>query len=134
MNTQHTLMQHATQVLKNAYAPYSRFQVACCLRSEKNRFYAGCNIENASYGLTSCAEANAIAHLIAAGEKKIAEALILIDRPHACSPCGACRQRLIEFAPPSSPIHLATLTGIQQTLLLGDLLPHTFTASIFQEN
>jgi len=133
MNPQNTLLKQATNVLDNAYAPYSHFQVACCLLSDNGQYYVGCNVENASYSLTLCAEASAIAQMIAAGEKKITEALILIDSIEACSPCGACRQRLIEFADKDTPIHLATRAGIQQTLSLGTLLPHTFTAANFQE-
>lgn len=128
------LLQHAQPMLSRAYAPYSNFHVACCLRTATDHYYTGCNVENASYGLTLCAEANAIAHMIAAGEHNIREILILVDKIQPCPPCGACRQRIIEFAHTDTPIHLATLSsGIQHTFTLGELLPHTFQASHFQE-
>lgn len=128
------LFDKAKQVLSHAYAPYSKFKVACCILTKKGQFYAGCNVENASYGLTSCAEATAIGQMISAGESEIAEVFILIDRPEPCSPCGACRQRLIEFANVNTPVHLATVSGgMQQTFSLRELLPHSFTARNFKE-
>ena len=82
----------------NAYAPYSRFQVGAALRTRNGAVYSGCNVENAAYPQGSCAEAGAIAAMALAGERRIAEILVVGDGDGLCTPCGGCRQRIREFA------------------------------------
>ena len=126
------MLNQAKGVLNNAHAPYSGFHVACCILTTNCQFYVGCNVENASYGLTICAETNAIGQMVAAGEIAIAQILILVEHADICTPCGACRQRLIEFSNEKTLVHLATLpAGIQKTFTLEELLPHHFSAKNF---
>lgn len=121
-----TLLAHAKKIRLNAYAPYSNFLVGTCLESSSGILYSGCNVENASYGLTMCAEANAIAAMVAGGEYKIQQLLIIATGPGIVPPCGACRQRLAEFGTATTLVHLADLNGSKQTYTMADLLPHAF--------
>lgn len=91
------LLQLAKQVADNAYAPYSNFQVGAALLTDDGSFFTGCNVENASYGLTLCAERNAIASMVASGYKNFVAIAIYAKKSSKCYPCGACRQWLYEF-------------------------------------
>ncbi len=122
-----TLITKATAAHAHAYAPYSTFQVGACIESADGQLFAGCNIENASYGLTICAEGGAISAMIAAGERHIKQMVVLIKGPGIASPCGACRQRILEFASPETIIHLCNLQGEHQQFTINDLLPHAFS-------
>ena len=110
----------------NAYAPYSKFRVGACIRTPSGRLFAGCNVENAAYPQGQCAEAGAIAAMAAAGESRIAEVVVIGDGDGLCTPCGGCRQRLNEFAPPSAPVHVCGPEGVRKTITLGELLPLSF--------
>lgn len=121
-----SMHQLACETLKFSYAPYSTFQVAACIRSVSGKLYSGCNIENASYSLTLCAEAAAIAQMVSQGERKIADILIISSSEDLCPPCGACRQRIAEFANPNTQIHLANKEKIMASYTLDALLPHCF--------
>jgi cytidine deaminase len=110
----------------NAYAPYSRFKVGAALRAQSGAVYSGCNVENAAYPQGSCAEAGAIAAMALAGERRIAEILVIGDGAALCTPCGGCRQRIREFADPSTLIHIAGPEGVRAKFTLGDLLPDSF--------
>lgn len=110
----------------NAHAPYSNFKVGACLRGKSGRLYAGCNVENAAYPQGQCAEATAIGVMVAAGEKAIAEILVVHDGPQLAGPCGGCRQRLREFAGLDAPVYLCRPDGLQRTFTLGELLPLSF--------
>ena len=90
-------MKKAKKVSKNAYVKYSKFKVGACLLTENGNVYTGCNFENSSYGLTICAERNAVGSAIADGEQKIKAIAIYSPKMKDCSPCGACRQVLHEF-------------------------------------
>ena len=120
------MLELARQALANAYAPYSRFRVGACVRAESDRLYAGCNVENAAYPITQCAEATAIGALVAAGDRRIVEVLILTEGTEPCAPCGRCRQQLAEFARPDARIHLCGPEGLRATTTLGELLPLAF--------
>lgn len=91
------LIKKAMEASQNAYAPYSKFSVGACLLTDKGNLYTGCNFENSSYGLTICAERNAIGNAINNGERKIKAIAIYSPKLDDCSPCGACRQVLNEF-------------------------------------
>jgi cytidine deaminase len=109
-----------------AYAPYSRFPVGAALRTESGAVFSGCNVENAAYPLGVCAETSAISAMIAAGEQKIAEILVLGPGPARLAPCGACRQRIAEFAGATTRVHLADQAGGVVSFDAGALLPHPF--------
>lgn len=111
---------------KNSYSPYSKFKVGATVLSDNNKFYASCNVENVSYPCGSCAEAGVISAMIADGGKKIKEILIVADSQNIISPCGACRQKIAEFADKNVLIHMANLQGIQKTMTIGELLPSAF--------
>lgn len=91
------MLKLAEDVSKNAYAPYSKFPVGACVLAENGKVYTGCNFENSSYGMTICAERNAVGSAIAAGERKIRAVAIYSPKMKNCTPCGACRQVLSEF-------------------------------------
>jgi cytidine deaminase len=121
-----SMLDLARRALTSAHAPYSRFRVGACLRAAGGRLYAGCNVENVSYGLTQCAEATAIGAMVTAGDREIVEVVILTERPELCPPCGRCRQQLAEFAKPGVRVHLCGPQGVQLTTTLGELLPLAF--------
>ena len=110
----------------NAYAPYSRFNVGAALRTPSGAIFSGCNVENAAYPQGACAEAGAIGAMALAGERRIAEILVVGDGEGLCTPCGGCRQRLREFADAATPIHVADTEGVRASFTLGELLPHAF--------
>ncbi len=122
------MLNKAKQMLQYAYSPYSNFQVAACLRSDQDMLFAGCNIENASYSLTLCAEASALASLVSAGHRRVTEAVIISNSELVCAPCGACRQRLLEFSTSNMMIHMCNKEGLTESILLSDLLPKAFNA------
>ncbi len=127
------LFAAARDAREKAYAPYSRFKVGAALRGVSGRIYAGCNVENAAYPVGTCAEAGAIAAMIAGGETRIAEALVLADSPEPVTPCGACRQRLAEFAGLDTPVHSAGETGLRVTFTLQELLPYGFGPGMMEQ-
>jgi xanthosine phosphorylase len=120
------LFAAARAAFERAYAPYSKFRVGAALRGGSGRVFAGANVENASFPEGACAETGALAALIAAGERRITEALVLAAGERLCSPCGGCRQRLAEFSGPELPVHLCGPEGLRRTLTLGELLPWSF--------
>ena len=98
MKTDEEIMNIAKEASKNAYCPYSKFSVGACVLCENGNTYSGCNVENASYGLSLCAERNAMSSMIAAGEtSKILKVAIYSPNETKCFPCGACRQWMKEF-------------------------------------
>jgi cytidine deaminase len=111
---------------EKAYAPYSGFLVGACLRTASGKLYAACNVENAAYPQGQCAEASAIGAMIAGGDTRIVEVLVIGGGDALCTPCGGCRQRLNEFASADVPVHVCGLDGLRKTLTLGDLLPYSF--------
>ena len=116
----------ARDVMRRAYAPYSGFNVGTVLRGANGKLYAGCNVENAASPVGTCAEAGAIAAMVAAGETRIAAMLVLGNGEALVTPCGACRQRIREFAPSDALIHIADLNGIRRSFRADELLPASF--------
>lgn len=125
-STARRLFEAAMAARAQAYAPYSNFAVGAAVRTDRGDIFAGTNVENASYPCGTCAEAGAIAAMVAAGGRVIVEALVVGGGAQALTPCGACRQRLREFAGPEVLIHAAGPGGIQSTFTLGLLLPDAF--------
>ena len=120
------MLDLARRALANAHAPYSRFRVGACIRAASGRLYAGCNVENASYPVTQCAEASAVGAMVAAGDRQIVEAVIVTEGVDSCPPCGRCCQQLAEFAGRDARIHLCGPEGVRVTTTLGALLPMAF--------
>ena len=126
------MLDLARQALAHAHAPYSRFRVGACVHAASGRLYAGCNVENASYPVTQCAEASAIGAMVTAGDRQIVEVVLVTERAKPCSPCGRCRQQISEFADADTPIHLCGPEGLRLTATLGQLLPLAFDADSWQ--
>lgn len=124
-----TLLSAATKVRENAYVPYSRFKVGAAIRAASGVIYSGCNVENVAYPEGTCAEAGAIAAMVAAGDTVIAEVLVIADCPDPVPPCGGCRQKIAEFAAPNVLVTLCTTDGATKTMTVADLLPGSFTAA-----
>lgn len=121
-----TLRDAATAVRKNAYAPYSNFKVGAAIRARSGAVYAGCNVENVAYPEGTCAEAGAIAAMVAAGETQLSEVYVIAGSPSPVPPCGGCRQKLAEFGAGDVTVTLATTSGAEQVTTIGALLPGAF--------
>ena len=119
------LLAAARAVRRRAHAPYSKFRVGAAVLDERGRLHVGCNVENASFGLTVCAERNAIAAAVAAGAKRIRAVAVIADP--AATPCGACRQVIAELGPAATEILLARPSGAPRATTLGALLPEAFS-------
>jgi len=120
------LVAAAREVRNNAYAPASKFLVGAALMTDDGQTFVGCNVENASYGLTICAERAAVCAAVASGARRIVAAAIVTGLAEPARPCGACRQVLAEFGPDMT-IVLAGSGEIVVTTSLGQLLPEPFT-------
>jgi cytidine deaminase len=123
-----TLLKAATDVRENAYAPYSHFRVGAAIRAASGRVYVGCNVENVAFPEGTCAEAGAIAAMVAAGETELHEVCVIADSPEPVPPCGGCRQKLAEFGRHDVPVTLATVAGKRLATTVGALLPGAFGA------
>ena len=124
-----SLFQDALAVRENAHAPYSKFNVGAAVRSANGKVFVGCNVENSAYPEGTCAEAGAIAAMIAAGENKIEEVCVVAESPVPIAPCGGCRQKIAEFSSPDVQVVLADLKGETKRITIGELLPHAFSNS-----
>jgi cytidine deaminase len=120
------LFEAARAVQAKAYAPYSRFKVGAAIRTPNGGVFAGCNVENAAYPEGSCAETGAISAMVAAGESRIAELVVMGEGEALVTPCGGCRQRIREFAAGNTPIHVAGPEGVRKSFTLDELLPISF--------
>lgn len=118
------LLGLAAKAREAAYVPYSHFAVGAALRDRNGMVYTGCNVENASYGLTICAERNAVAHAVAQGARHF-DAVAVVSE-NGVTPCGACRQVLAEFGPEMTVI-ISDAAGNRHVYSLQDLLPAAFT-------
>jgi cytidine deaminase len=124
-----TLSKSARNILANAYAPYSNFKVGAALRAASGIVYCGVNVENVAYPEGTCAEAGAIAAMVAGGDTKITEVYVIADSPDPVPPCGGCRQKLAEFADGSVLVTMATISGMEKTMTVSELLPGAFSAN-----
>nr|WP_111537726.1 cytidine deaminase [Palleronia aestuarii] len=120
------LLDAARAVRERAYAPYSGFQVGAAILGAGGAIYVGCNVENVAYPEGTCAEAGAIAAMIAAGETRIREVAVIADSPDPVPPCGGCRQKLAEFADGDVTVTLATTGGATLVTRVAALLPGAF--------
>jgi len=120
------LFEEAKKVREKAYVPYSQFKVGAAFLTDDNSIVVGCNVENAAYPQSQCAEASAIGNLISQGYKNIVEVVVIGSGNRLCAPCGGCRQRLCEFAKLDVPIHMCNIEGHIKTSTLAELLPDSF--------
>lgn len=123
------LRQAALAVRENAHAPYSGFKVGAALRGASGAVYVGCNVENVAYPEGTCAEAGAIAAMVAAGETAFTEAYVVAGSPLPVTPCGGCRQKLAEFGASDVRVRMATIQGGEQEMSIAQLLPGAFDPS-----
>ena len=123
------LVVAAKAVRENAYAPYSSFKVGAALRAASGRIYQGCNVENVAYPEGTCAEAGAIAAMVAAGETRFVAIAVIADSPAPVPPCGGCRQKLAEFGDGATSVTMTTTAGQTLTMTIADLLPGSFSAA-----
>lgn len=120
------LLDAAVAVQANAHVPYSHFPVGAAVRSATGRLYVGCNVESAAYPQGLCAEASAIAAMVAAGERELAVVLTVCDGELLSTCCGGCRQKIREFATPATVIHAAGPEGVRRSYSMDELLPDSF--------
>ena len=128
-----SLKDAALSVRENAYAPYSNFKVGAALRTSTGQTFSGCNVENVAYPEGTCAEAGAIAAMVAAGEQELTEVYVVASSPQPVPPCGGCRQKLAEFGKRDVKVTLATVDGAEFETTIGDLLPGAFDASHMED-
>lgn len=121
-----SLLDAAREVRERAYVPYSKFKVGAAVRGASGAVYRGCNVENVAYPEGTCAEAGAIAAMVAAGETELVEVAVIADSPSPVPPCGGCRQKLAEFGRAEVPVLLATTDGATMATTIGELLPGRF--------
>lgn len=128
MNTEirNDLVTTATEMLDKAYVPYSRFPVGAALLTSDGQVFSGCNIENASFGLTNCAERTAIFKAVSEGHKTFDYLVVTGNTEGPISPCGACRQVLAEFCDPDMPVLLTNKKGKVLETTVSKLLPGAF--------
>ncbi len=127
--TESKLFELAASARGKAYVPYSGFPVGAAIETVSGNYYAGCNVENVSYPIGTCAEAGAIAAMVAGGELKIKKILIIAGGKELIAPCGACLQRIKEFSTDETEILLATPRGIEKKFSLAQMLPFGFNNS-----
>lgn len=126
---QAALLQAAADIRPRAYAPYSGFAVGAAIRAADGVIYCGVNVENVAYPQGTCAEAGAIAAMVAAGQTRILAVAVIAEAPEPVTPCGGCRQKLAEFAAGDVPVTMATTQGGAMTMTMAELLPGAFAKS-----
>lgn len=128
-----SLVSLAVEAKEKAYAPYSGFRVGAALYADNGKVYTGCNVENASYGATICAERTAVVKAISDGAKKILALAVSSDSNNPTMPCGICRQVISEFCPPDMPLYLSNCRGEYKEYTFGEMLPHSFKQSDMED-
>ncbi|WP_368504799.1 cytidine deaminase [Alkalihalophilus sp. As8PL] len=127
------LIEKAIEAREQAYVPYSKFQVGAALLMEDGTVFKGANIENASYGLTNCAERTALYKAYSEGNRQVKAIAVVADTDRPVPPCGACRQVMVELISPQAPVYLTNLKGDIQEMTVSELLPGAFTAEDMNE-
>ena len=127
------MFQAASSAKEKSYSPYSKFRVGACILGDDGKLYVGCNIENASYRMTQCAESSAVSAMVTAGVRRIKEILVVGDIDEKLVPCGACRQQLREFSDINTLVHLCNKHGETETISLFDLLHRSFGPEFLEE-
>lgn len=125
-NEREYMLDLAYEAMERAYTPYSHFNVGACLKGESGKYYLGCNIENASYTPTNCAERTAVFKAVSEGEQKFSAIAIVCSGKNPAAPCGVCRQVLREFCNSDMPVVFANAKRNYIESTLGELLPHSF--------
>ncbi|HET9821849.1 MAG TPA: cytidine deaminase [Burkholderiaceae bacterium] len=120
------LLAAARAVRRHAHAPYSNFHVGAALLDDAGRIHAGCNVENAAYPQGLCAEAGALARMVAEGGRAVRAVVVVGEGERLCTPCGGCRQKLREFAGDEVPVIVADDRVVRARFTLGELLPASF--------
>ncbi|WP_106497442.1 cytidine deaminase [Lentibacillus sp. Marseille-P4043] len=121
-----SLINEAKKIREKAYVPYSEFPVGAALTTKSGKVYTGCNIENAAFPVTCCAERVAIFKAIADGEREFSEMAVVADTERPVPPCGSCRQVMSEFFKPTMTVHLTNLHNNTKTVSVEELLPFSF--------
>lgn len=124
--TDQELIEHAKKSLQYSYSPYSKFAVGAALLTEDDEVILGCNIENASYGLSNCAERTAFFKAVSEGKRRFKKLVVIGNTDDPISPCGACRQVINEFCAPDMPVILTNLKGDIKVMTVAELLPYSF--------
>lgn len=130
---QEELIQEATKMRERAYTPYSKFPVGAALLTKDGTLYTGCNIENAAYPVTCCAERVAIFNAISDGHSSFSQIAVVADTQRPVPPCGSCRQVMSEFFDQEVMIHTSNLSGETKSLSMDELLPFSFASSDLPE-
>ena len=125
-NVYSELFKMANSVMEKAYAPYSKFKVGAAILDNNDNYHVGCNVENAAYPIGNCAEASAIAAMMASNGTKIKAIAVTGYGELLCTPCGGCRQRIREFSSLDIPIVIGNEKNIKKIFTLKDLLPYSF--------
>lgn len=126
MSTKQEWIDSAIKAMDMAYVPYSKFQVGAALITESGEIYQGCNIENASFGLTNCAERTAFFKAVSEGNVSFSHLVVAGETDEPISPCGACRQVMVEFCKPNMPVTLINTKGAIKETTVSELLPYSF--------
>jgi len=124
-----SLIDEARRARENAHAPYSKFKVGAALRTADGAVFSGCNVENVAYPEGTCAEAGAIAAMVAAGQREITEVLVMADSAVPITPCGGCRQKIAEFGKPETVIIMTNTDEELARSTLADMLPGAFSTA-----
>ncbi|WP_399553651.1 cytidine deaminase [uncultured Vagococcus sp.] len=127
MSVKEQWIKEARQVYQRAYVPYSKFPVGACLVTKDDQIFTGVNIENASFGLTNCAERTAFFKAVSEGHRDFKHLVVAGDTDDPISPCGACRQVMVEFCDPTMPVTLVNKDGVTKEMTVGELMPYSFT-------
>ena len=127
------MLEKAKEVMRNAYCPYSHFYVGACVLGDDGNLYAGCNIENASYRVTQCAESSAVGGMVSHGSKRIKKVVVVADSDRIAVPCGACRQQLREFCEDDVEIHMFNNKGDHDVMTIDELLVKSFGSEFLEE-
>ena len=120
------MLEMAYEAMERAYVPYSNFRVGACLKASSGKYYCGCNIENAAYTPTNCAERTAVFHAVYEGEREFDAIAVACSGENPAFPCGVCRQVLSEFCAPDMPVLCGNAARERYQTTLGQLLPHSF--------